>query len=290
MTYQLRVEAPAKINLTLDVIRKREDGYHDLETVMQQISLCDILYFKPLAKGIKLRLNNDRLPNNEENLAYQAAELLLRNYNLHAGVEIYIEKNIPVGAGLAGGSTDAAAVLKGIAALFNLKIEASQMLKWGALLGADVPFCIKGGTALATGRGELLEPLAHEKRLNILIVKPPCELSTATIFKNYRRDKVKCFPNTPGFINAWEENSPNSLVKLASCMENVLESVSIPLITEIALIKEQLMQLGAVKALMSGSGPSVFAIFAHEDEVKRAHRLMSAKYESYKVTTYRGEM
>lgn len=281
----MAIEAPAKINLTLDIAAKRSDGYHELETVMHQINLADRIKLQVLDHGLRVRSNSAELPENEGNLAYQAAELVLRNFKSSAGLDIFIEKNIPVGAGLAGGSSDAAAVLMGVNHLLNLQVPWEKLMEWGALLGSDVPFCMQGGTALARGRGEILTPLQEGPLLHLLLVKPDFQLSTAEIYRNFSLDQVADFPDTFAFLEAWKTNN---MADIAYNLKNVLESVSIPMHPEIEEIKQRICKLGAQGALMSGSGPTVFGIFTSQEETRQAWIEMQQQYqEAYVVSSYR---
>lgn len=281
----LWVEAPAKINLTLDIKGKRSDGYHELETVMHQISLVDRISLERGGSEIKLDTNSTEIPDNEDNLAYRAARLLSEKYNLSEGLSIFIKKNIPVGAGLAGGSTDAAAVLFGMNQLFGLGLEKEQLLDLGAGLGSDVPFCLLGGTALARGRGEILTPVEAGPQLILVLVKPDFQLSTAEVYRAFRLDKVELFPNNVAFLAAWQNYD---IINVARQMNNVLETVSIARHPEIAAIKEQLCELGALNALMSGSGPSVLGIFSEFAMARQAWAKMKQRYqETYLVSSYK---
>lgn len=276
MDNEVIIEAPAKINLTLDVINKRQDGYHNIATVMQQISLADRVFIKRADNGITLSTDSHSLAVNEENLAYQAARMMLNHYGLNEGIQIFIEKNIPIAAGLAGGSSDAAAVIKGVKQLFALDISASEMFALGACLGSDVPFCLMGGTALATGRGEILKPLPQGPELNIVLVKPIFSLSTAEVYKHFDRNQVSRFPDNEKFLSAWEHGN---LIEATKYMENTLESVSLANNKSINTIKEKLLQMGALKAMMSGSGPTVFGIFTNQGEAWKAFKFLQKEYE-----------
>jgi len=279
------IEAPAKINLTLDIAGERPDGYHELETVMHQINLVDRVQLRVSDNGLRIRSNSTELPENEGNLAYQAAELVLRNFKSSAGLDIFLEKNIPVGAGLAGGSSDAAAVLMGMNHLLDLQVPWEKLVEWGAMLGSDVPFCMQGGTALARGRGEILAPLKEGPLLHLLLVKPDFQLSTAEVYRNFSLDQVADFPDTFAFIEAWKANN---IEDIAYQLKNVLESASIPMHPEIEEIKHRICKLGAMNALMSGSGPTVFGIFSSQEETRQAWIEMKQQYqESYVVSSYR---
>lgn len=307
MTRRIVIEAPAKINLTLDVKSKRSDGYHELETVMHQIDLVDRIHIQP-DSSISVKSNNLKIPNDSNNLAYKAAQLILQTYGRGEGAAIFIEKNIPVGAGLAGGSTDAAAVLKGINLLYNYNIEHENLAEMSARIGSDVPFClqgnpriimyeatrtvssrinqnnIKGASCVARGRGELLTALPDRFLPWLLLVKPDFELSTAEVYGKFKMDQVQKSPDLNGFIKAWEIYD---IIGISHYCENVLETVSAALCPQIVVIKKQLERLGAIKATMSGSGPAVFGIFKHREDALKAHKIMKHSYaETYLVSSY----
>ncbi len=285
MNTKLIIEAPAKINLTLDIKAKRADGYHELETIMHQIGLVDRIFLERGGKDIRLTTDSEEIPDNEENLAYQAAQLLYNKFGLREGLQIFIEKNIPVGAGLAGGSTNAAAVLAGINELFALGMEREELFDLGSSLGSDVPFCLLGGTALASGRGEILTPVDLGPKLNIVLVKPDFQLSTREVYGGFCLDKVDKFPDNTAFLAAWNNYD---IISVAQEMNNALETVSIAWYPEIAVIKQQLCDLGALNALMSGSGPSVFALFLDPKTAEQAWLKMKEQYtEAYLISSYR---
>jgi len=284
MKMQLVLEAPAKINLTLNVIGKRTDGYHELESVMQQINLRDKIFLHTGGNDIKIASNSAQIPDNEGNLAFQAAKLLYSKFSLNPGLQIFIEKNIPVGAGLAGGSTDAAAVIIGINELFDLHLQREELMQLGSIIGSDVPFCILGGAALARGRGEILSPLPEGPRLEMVLVKPDFQLSTGEVYRDFRMERVEERPDNTAFLEAWRQCD---MIGLAAEMKNVLETVSIGKCPEIQLIKDKLDTLGALKTLMSGSGPSVVGVFTHRDEARKAWGIIKDQYrESYLVSSY----
>jgi 4-diphosphocytidyl-2-C-methyl-D-erythritol kinase len=285
MKRELEIEAPAKVNLTLNVLGKRADGYHELETVMQQISLCDRIHLQAGGNGIKLESNSALIPDNEENLAFKAANLLYEKFPIEEGLKIFIEKNIPIGAGLAGGSTDAAAVILGINKLFNLQLNQEELLKLGLEIGSDVPFCLLGETALARGRGELLESLPPGPQIDMVLVKPDFQLSTAEVYRGFRLNLVKNPPDNPAFLEAWVKCD---IIEIAEQMQNVLETVSVEKCHEIEHIKKKLDKLGALKSLMSGSGPSVVGVFSNRAEAQIAWENIKDQYkETYLVSSYK---
>ncbi len=277
----------AKINLTLDVVGKRENGYHDLQMIMQSISLYDTLYIRKIkSSGIRLSSNYAWLPTNEKNIAYRAAQLFFEETGIQGGVAIEITKRIPVGAGLAGGSTDAATTLVGLNKLYATKLSKERLMEMGLKLGADVPFCISKGTVLAEGIGEELTPLTPMPPAHLIIVKPPFSVSTVTVYKNLDLSKLKEHPDTPQMIKAIEEGD---IKAIASKMVNVLETVTIPMHPVIGEIKDRLMEEGALGAMMSGSGSAVFGIYeTKEQAIKVANYFkMKCNYrEVYVTSTY----
>ncbi|PHV69373.1 4-(cytidine 5'-diphospho)-2-C-methyl-D-erythritol kinase [Sporanaerobium hydrogeniformans] len=277
----------AKINLTLDVVGKRENGYHDLQMIMQSISLYDTLYIRKIkAQGVRLSSNYAWLPTNEKNIAYRAAELFFEETGIQGGVAIEITKRIPVGAGLAGGSTDAAATLIGLNKLFGTKLTKASLMEIGLKLGADVPFCILKGTALAEGIGEELTPLSPMPYVPLVIVKPPFSVSTAAVYKNLDYKSLEKHPNTPQMIKHIENGN---IQAIANEMVNVLETVTIPMHPVIEEIKAKLMKEGALGAMMSGSGSAVFGIFETKEAAVRAANYfkMNCNYrEVYITSTY----
>lgn len=284
MNMQLVLEAPAKVNLTLNVMGKRADGYHELESVMQQISLCDKISLHTGGPDIKVASSSTEIPDNEENLAFKAASLLYSRFSLPPGLQIFIEKNIPVGAGLAGGSTDAAAVIMGINQLFDLHLKREELMQLGSIIGSDVPFCILGGAALARGRGEILTPLPEGPQLEMVLVKPDFQLSTGEVYRDFRMERVEKRPDNTAFLEAWRQCD---MIGLAAEMKNVLETVSVEKCPEIQIIKDKLDALGAQNTLMSGSGPSVVGVFTRRDQAHKAWEIIKDQYrESYLVSSY----
>lgn len=252
------VKAQAKINLTLDVLEKRADGYHEVEMVMQSIELSDtvVIEEKP-ERGIEVFSDNPLLPGGEENIAYRAAKLLTDMAGFDKGIRITIKKNIPLAAGLAGGSADAAAVLKGINSLFELGLTGRELAEKAALIGSDVPFCIMGGTSLARGRGEILTRLPDVPEIWVVLAKPPLEVSTAEIYRHFKLHRVSTRPSTTAMIEAIETGSVNSII---ANLANVLEQVTLNRYPVVAEVKKAMLEAGAAGVLMSGSGPTVFGI------------------------------
>lgn len=276
----ISLNANAKVNLGLDVTGLREDGYHLVRMIMQEIDLHDdILIEKTDSDEIELILQNTDLPADQSNLAYRAAALLKESFSLPGGVKITLSKNIPVAAGLAGGSTDAAAVLKGMNELFSLGLSCEELCEYGLRLGADVPFCILGGTALSEGIGELLTPLHAMPDCHLLLVKPPVGVSTAQVYHDLDAVKDPKHPDIDAQLSALKADD---LSALCSCMENILELVTIPLHPVISEIKEDMLSSGAIQSLMSGSGPTVFAVYADETIAQRAQISLQKKYPDFR--------
>lgn len=268
----ISLEAHAKINLSLDVLNKREDGYHDLRMIMQTIQLYDTISIQEIRSGVEIDCVASYVPNNNTNIACKAAEAMISKYNLDAGVKIKIDKRIPVAAGLAGGSTDAAAVIKGINSLFKLGIGQDELMEIGRTIGADVPYCILGGTALAEGIGEKLTSLPLLKDVQIVVIKPKVGVSTAWVYKNLNLNKINDRPDTEALISAIKSND---IKFIAGNMKNVLESVTVVKQPVIKRIKKTLMEKGALGSMMSGSGPSVFGIFDDKEKAKNAYNEMN---------------
>ncbi|SES03553.1 4-(cytidine 5'-diphospho)-2-C-methyl-D-erythritol kinase [Lachnobacterium bovis] len=281
------LKALAKINLGLDVVGKRDNGYHDVRMIMQNINIYDKICMEKIPEDvIQLQTSLSFLPVNENNLAYKAAQLMKDEFNISEGVSIKIEKRIPVSAGLAGGSADAAAVLIGMKKLFNCDVSNERLKELSVKLGADVPFCVQRGTALAEGIGEELTELAPLMRCNLLVAKPKIIVPTKVIYQNLKLDKNTLHPDIDGIMEAM---SNNDLHGIASKLGNVLETVTIPMHPVIQEIKDKMVEYGALNSLMSGSGPTVFGIFEDEKTLERAYGLLKeTKLAPYvaKTSTY----
>lgn len=274
MGREIVIEAPAKINLSLDVIGKRENGYHDVRMIMQQISLHDTITITAEEndnKGngadgagglITVGTNSGELPVNEDNLVYKAAWLIMDECRISDTVRIFIDKHIPIAAGLAGGSSDAAAVLKGMNSLFDLKLTDKKLKDIGVKIGADVPYCITGGTALAEGIGEVLTPLPSIPGCFILIAKPGISVSTGYVYTAFDSLEDKIHPDVDGMINAI---TGKNLDRMAALLCNSLEGVTQEEYPVIKDIKKIMLDSGAIGALMSGSGPTVFGLYRDKD-------------------------
>ena len=265
---KIDLKAYGKINLALDVLKKREDGYHEVRMIMQTVDLFDRLTLEDRDEsGISLKTNLSFLPCDENNLCYKAAVLLMDEFGVKRGVTIDLEKKIPVAAGMAGGSTDAAAVMVGVNRLFSLGLKNEDLMERGVKIGADVPYCIMRGTALSEGIGEILTPLPPMIECPVVIAKPPVSVSTKFVYGSLKADEITDHPKVDDMIEAIKAHD---LRGVAGTMANVLESVTIPEYPVIGQIKEFLLEHGALNSLMSGSGPTVFALFEDEATAQMA--------------------
>lgn len=273
---KIQLKALAKINLGLDVLRRREDGYHEVKMIMQTIGLHDDLEIrKTKTPGIQVKTNLYYLPTNENNLVYKAAKLLMDEFQIQDGVSIQLKKRIPVAAGMAGGSSDGAAVLWGINQMYGLGLSMQALMERGVRLGADVPYCIQRGTALAEGIGEKLSVLPPMPKCTILIAKPGISVSTKFVYENLHANDLKPeqHPDVDSMIEAMRQKD---LGLLCSRMGNVLETVTIPAYPVINEIKRTMMDNGAIGSMMSGSGPTVFGIFDSPAAAKQAMKAVRA--------------
>lgn len=278
---EIKLRARAKINITLDAISKMENGYHQLEMIMQTVNLCDNVNIKKTNTGdIQLKSNLVWLPCDSRNLVYRAAEYMKNTYNIKEGLEIELVKNIPVAAGLAGGSSDCAATLVGINNLFRLNISQDELMKIGKDFGADVPYCILRGTALAQGIGEKLTVLPNFPNCYVLLAKPPISVSTGAVFGALNLEKVKKHPHTSTIIEYIEKGN---LQGVADNMVNVLESVTCVKYPVIEEIKKTMLENGALGSMMSGSGPTVFGLFTSYKEGIHALKLIKQKFRTKEV-------
>ena len=269
---RISINAMAKINLGLDVLRRRENGYHDVKMVMQTVNIYDTLDFvKKEEPGIVVKVDAMELPTDENNLIYKAAKLLYERCQMEEGVEITLTKRIPIAAGMAGGSTDAAAALVGINRLFNLGLTMDELKEIGVKIGADVPYCIEGGTALSEGIGEILTKLPDAPDCFVVVAKPEISVSTKYVYENLHANELKYHPDIDGMVEAIREGN---LDGVCSRMENVLETVTENKYPIISQIKKLLKDAGAENSLMSGSGPTVFAIFKEEEMAKKALQMV----------------
>lgn len=274
-------KAHAKINLGLDVIRRREDGYHEVKMIMQTLSLHDVVTIEETSeKGIVVTSNSGSIPCDEHNLAYKAAKLLMDEFSVDKGVRINIEKNIPVAAGMAGGSTDAAATMKGINDIFNLGLSEEELMKRSVKIGADVPYCIMEGTALSEGIGEVLTRLNCPPECKVLIAKPPIDVSTKFVYENLHANSLTWHPDIDGMVDSIRNGD---LKGICDRMENVLETVTVKEYPIIEEIKSSMKNNGAVNSLMSGSGPTVFGIFDDEEKADKAYKELKEKYKTSQI-------
>ncbi|KSU76546.1 4-(cytidine 5'-diphospho)-2-C-methyl-D-erythritol kinase [Fictibacillus enclensis] len=265
---KISIKAPAKINLSLDVLGKREDGYHEVKMIMTTVDLADRVELTLLEENkITIESTGGFVPLDQRNLAYQAAMLLKETFGVKKGVGIHISKNIPVAAGLAGGSSDAAATLKGLNELWDLGLTIDEVAVLGAKIGSDVSFCVYGGTAIATGRGEHIQHIKPPPPCWVLLAKPPIGVSTAEVYRKLNVQNIE-HPDIDAMVQAIEGYDYEAI-----CRElgNVLETVTLPLYPEVKQIKDQMHRLGADGVLMSGSGPTVFGLFQHESRVNRVY-------------------
>lgn len=276
-------KTPAKINLTLDMTGKLENGYHTLSMIMQSIDVCDELSFEKTADETILFSMNKDLPDKipaEKNLVYKAAKLMKDTFKIDGGFKIHLTKNIPAAAGLAGGSSDCAATLIGINELCGLGLDIEKLCEIGVKLGADVPFCIRKGTMLAEGIGEILTPLAPLTGIPVLLIKPNISISTPYVYKHLKLNELDYHPDNKAVISYIKDNN---IKKIAASLSNVLETVTIPENPIIAELKHYLTENGAIGSLMSGSGPTTFGIFENMETAKKAYEKAKADFPDFDV-------
>lgn len=266
---RVNYKARAKINLGLDVCRKLENGYHEVKMVMQMVDIYDELEFKKsITPDIILSVDSrNELGDISNNLIFRAAKLMKEYFGIKDGIEIRLKKNIPVAAGMAGGSTDAAATMLAMNELFELGQTKEKLMELGVRLGADVPYCILGGTALAEGIGEKLTPLPAPPNAYILVVKPPIMVPTKWVYETLRANELVTHPDIDGMVDAIKQGD---LLGITSRMENVMETVTEKEYTIITRIKDDMMEQGALNAMMSGSGPSIFGIYESKEQADKA--------------------
>lgn len=279
---EIKLFSYAKINLFLDVIGKREDGYHNIKSVMQTISLKDEIIIKNTNQDIIIKCNNNKIPLDSSNTAYKAVLLIKQKYKIKKGALVQIDKNIPTESGMAGGSSNAAVVIKGINELWNLKMTKDEMLEIGIKIGADVPFCLTGGTALVEGIGKKITKLKPFKWENILIVKPEFNMSTALVYNKMKEEYFNKYKNNKiiEYINIG--NYKKAALNLANTLENVVEKIH----PEIKEIEKKMIELKARSSIMTGSGSVVFGLFDSKKELINAEEILSKKYSNiYKAKT-----
>lgn len=272
MKSQLTLNAYAKVNLVLDVLRRRPDGYHDVRMVMQNLDLCDTLTFTvdetwKEQEGYKITLsaNREDIPTDEHNLIYKAIARMFEKFEVHASMHVHLEKRIPVEAGMAGGSTDCAAALVAVNDMFDLGLSEQDLKDIGVTIGADVPYCVMGRTALSEGIGEVLTPVAPLRNCYVLVAKPSVRVSTAMVYKNLQLDTLEKHPDVDGMITGLEAGDIN---QICASMSNVLETVTATLYPEIEQLKDMMKANGARNAIMSGSGPTVFGIYDTKEDAQ----------------------
>ena len=267
-------KAYAKINLGLDVVGRLENGYHEVRMIMQTVGICDVLTLTKAESGITIITDHGELPTDENNLIYKAAKLMIDKYDIKVGVCIHLEKHIPIAAGMAGGSTDAAATFLGMNELFDCGANEKALRELGVKVGADVPYCIMGGTALAEGIGEKLTRLPSPPQCFLLVAKPDINVSTKYVYEHLDAEGVEHHPDIDGMIQAIADQNLQGIVDR---LENVLENVTVKKYTIIQEIKDTMMQMGAEGSLMSGSGPTVFGIFTKEENAEAAYKELEVR-------------
>ena len=267
-------KAYAKINLGLDVVRRLENGYHEVRMIMQTVGIYDVLTLEKTDSGILVTTDNGELPTDENNLIYKAAKMMMEKYHIDQGVRIHLEKNIPIAAGMAGGSTDAAGTFIGMNELFECGASEEELRELGVKVGADVPYCIMGGTALAEGIGEILTKLPSPPQCYLLVAKPDINVSTKYVYEHLDAEGVEVHPDIDGMILALAEKDLGGIV---SRLENVLENVTVKKYPVIQQIKDVMLEKGALGSLMSGSGPTVFGIYTEENTAKEALEALREK-------------
>lgn len=276
----IQEKAYAKINLSLDILRKRSDGYHEVSMVMQQVSLHDLIEVQPgKSPGITLTSNKPILPLNQNNLVYQAVELLAEHHGIdlkQESLQIHIDKRIPVAAGLAGGSADAAAAFRAMNRYWEKQTTPEVLADLGKKLGADVPYCLMGKTALAEGIGERLTPLRVKTPLWLVLVKPPFSASTAEVYRSFQIESMTQRPENAKLIQALESGN---FAMMAEAMGNVLQPVTATMIPEVEHARKKLIEFNAFKAMMSGSGPTVFGLYKNRQRAERACEKLKRIYQ-----------
>jgi 4-diphosphocytidyl-2-C-methyl-D-erythritol kinase len=282
----LTISAPAKINLSLDITGKLENGYHTLEMILQTISLKDEILLEKQPDGVSIVCDHPLVPLDGRNICDRAARAFFLKTGLQGGIKVQIRKKIPMGAGLAGGSADAAAVLKGLNAMYDARLSQDELSDLGLQCGADVPFCLVGGTCLARGIGEKLTRLPAFGGVNAVLVMPEFSVSTAWVYQNYRMDDPVRHPDTQAILSAIRQGD---VAKVAREMKNVLETVTAVKYPEIEGIKRDLKSRGALGSMMSGSGPSVFGLFGDPERARQAFAVLQNQYEHIWLVTTTGE-
>lgn len=272
---KLQLKAYGKINLGLDVIRKRPDGYHDLDMIMQMVDVYDdVILTKKEDDEIVVKTDTAVLSNGKDNLAYMAAKTLMDEFGINQGLEIKINKRIPIAGGMAGGSSDCATTLIGVNQMFGLGLTKEELMERGVKLGADVPYCILGGTAIARGIGEILTPLPTPPQCYVIIAKPPVSVSTAFVYGRIRPDEITKRPDIESMASAIKDQD---LYKLSSLLYNVMEDVTVPEYPIIQNIKDVMLNGGALNSIMSGSGPTVFGLYDDKQKAEKTVEQLKQK-------------
>lgn len=271
---EYQCNAYAKINLSLDVVRRLENGYHEVKMIMQTVDICDRLTFRKTSGEISIATDCRQLPTDGNNLIYKAIRLMQEEYGIREGVAVKLEKNIPIAAGMAGGSADAAAALKAMNVLFDLGADRESLMKTGVRIGADVPYCIMGGTALACGIGEVLTALPRAPRCILVVAKPDISVSTKYVYEHLDETGVKKHPDVDAMVEAIKKGS---LSEVVNGLGNVLEEVTVKKYPIIDSIKGEMITGGALGSLMSGSGPTVFGIFDGEEKAQKVMERLKEK-------------
>lgn len=273
---KISLKARAKVNLSLDVTGIRADGYHEMRMINHSIDLEDILTFEACDEGVILTSNDQTIPLDERNLVMKAALNLQNQFNIKQGVKIHLEKKIPAQAGLAGGSSDAAATLKGLNIIWNLNLSIKELLAIGVTIGADVPYCLVGGTALVEGIGEQITPLKDLKSMPVLVVKPDINIATPWAFKQLDELTIEKHPDIKAIIQLLEANDYNGLKDIIG---NVFEAVAFTTYPEIAEIKKEMLEQGAIASIMTGSGSTVIGYFLNQEVAEQSYRRFNEKYK-----------
>ena len=284
----MKTEAHAKINLILDVAGRRPDGYHELRTVFYEIKMHDVIYFEASeTPGINIKCTDSLIPCGEDNLVYKAADMLFKKYGIKSGINVFIEKNIPYGAGLGGGSSDAAAAIKALNTLYKLEISDEEMRRYAACIGADVPFFISGGTAYAEGIGEKLSKIKNIDTGLVITAKPPFEVPTGGAYKALDAEESLFHPDVNGFISAFKSKNKKEIYKYIG---NSFEIPVFKMYDDIRKLKEAFLEEGACASAMSGSGSAVFALYEDEVKAQRAACSIKRRFENIRVYLDNGEL
>lgn len=279
---EIILDSFGKINIALDVLYKRDDGYHEIDTIMQQIDLKDTIILRNIDNGIKIECNDDSIPLDETNLVYKAWEMIVEKTNVKRGIHIVIDKRIPVAAGLAGGSSNAAAVLKGLNTLWDLNLSMEELMSIGSRIGADIPFCLIGGTAQAKGIGEKLTKIKSFRDKHILLANIGVPITSAYVYKNLDLRNINSRIDINSIVKSIEDDN---IYEVANNMANILESVAVREYPEIDEVKKDMVRNGALGSLMTGSGPTVFGIFDDEEKLYRCKEVMEKKVKKVVITS-----